>query len=252
MPRPLTKPTAFSIAIVAAAVALTTPQALAQITPSPAYEVATIKPAGPNTFALPLRLFIQNAFGLPVNAQGLVLGPAWIETTTYVIHGQPPDAIRHAMQSMSPADRSKEQQLMDQSLLADRFKLQAHFETRPMPVYELIVAKNGPKLTPNPDTTKAMAAVGSSRIHGTAVSIHALLGLIESLPDIGGRPVLDNTHLTGTYDLNLKWSPLQTTPDPDGPSLFTALEEQLGLKLVPTKAPTQILIIDHIERPSPN
>ena len=227
---------------------------------TPAYEVATIKPPGPNDYAMPLRQYIQIAFGIPGNSTGWVFGPDWINTAKYVIHGKPPDAIRDAMQTMTAAERGKEEDLMMQALLADRFKLKAHFETRVMPIYELTVAKGGPKLKENPEVGKGMAAVYLSRIRGTAMPLRQLLALLESVPDIGGRVVIDKTGLSGTYDFNLKWTPLDSGPpvgaasSPDGESvsLFSAIEEQLGLKLIPAKGPGQVLVIDHIEHPSEN
>ncbi|HEV2710114.1 MAG TPA: TIGR03435 family protein [Edaphobacter sp.] len=231
---------------------------------TPAYEVATIKPPGPNDYAVPLRIEIQDAFGIPPNSTGWVIGPDWINSARYVIHGQPPDSIRVAMQTMSPAQRAREVHLMMQGLLADRFKLKAHFETRVMPVYQLTVAKGGSKLKDNPDRSKGRAAVGASKIRGNAAPMHALCDMLESVPDIGGRVVVDKTGLAGTYDFNLKWTPMEPTapasglsrtapsPDAEGASLFTAIVEQLGLKLVPTKGPGQVLVIDHIERPSEN
>jgi uncharacterized protein (TIGR03435 family) len=231
---------------------------------TPAYDVASIKPPGPNDYAMPLRVYIQAAFGIPLNSNGWVIGPDWINSARYLIQGKPPDSIRDAMQTMTSAQRSKEVQLMEQGLLADRFKLKAHFETREMSVYQLTVAKGGPKLKENPDAGKGVAAVNPSWIRGNDVPMHVLCGLLESLPDIGGRVVIDKTGLSGTYDFNLKWTPLEpttppsvssgTTPSPDAESasLFTAIEEQLGLKLVSTKGPGQVLVIDHIERPSEN
>jgi uncharacterized protein (TIGR03435 family) len=230
----------------------------------PSYEVATIKPPGPNDYAMPLRVEIQDAFGIPPNSTGWVIGPDWINSAKYVIHGKPPDSIRVAMQTMSPAERSREVQLMMQGLLADRFKLKAHFETRVMPVYQLTVAKGGPKLKANPEVGKGMIAVSPSMIQGKDVTMRQLLGSLENVPDIGGRVVIDKTGLSGTYDFNLKWTPMEATApssgsagtapssDAEGASLFTAIEEQLGLKLVATKGPGQVLIIDHIERPSEN
>jgi len=266
----------FSFLVAGALIASSAPMAVCQtssvpppVTPpvtasfsqqTPAYEVATIKPPGPNDFGLPLRVYIQHAFGIPANSTGWVFGPDWINSATYVIHGKPPDAIREAMQTMTSAERGKEERLMQQALLADRFKLKAHFETRQMPVYELRVAKGGPKLKEDPDTGKGMAAVGASRIRGTDLPLHQLLGLLESVPDIGGRVIIDKTELTGTYDFNLKWTPLDSgppggaasSPDAESVSLFSAIEEQLGLKLIPAKGPGQVLVIDHIEHPSEN
>lgn len=231
---------------------------------TPAYEVATIKPPRPNDYAMPLRVYIQDAFGIPPNSTGWVIGPGWIDSARYVIHGKPPDSIREAMQTMPPEQRGKEERLMMQGLLADRFKLKAHFETREMPVYQLIIAKGGPKLKANSEVGKGMASISPSMIRGSDVPMNSLLGMLESVPDIGGRVVIDKTGLSGTYDFLLKWTPMEPmaplsglsgtarSADAEGVSLFTAIEEQLGLKLVPTKGPGQVLVIDHIERPSEN
>jgi uncharacterized protein (TIGR03435 family) len=230
----------------------------------PAYEVASIRPWNGDGFGIPLRGYIQNAFGIPGNSIGWVIGPEWINSARYVIRAKPPDSIRDAMQKMSPEDRIKEGRLMAQALLADRFKLKAHFETREMPLYDLVPAKGGAKLKEDPDSTKGAIAVGASRIRATAAPIHNLIDALESVADIGGQVVIDKTGLTGRYDFSLKWMPLQTAaapggesgaappPDAEGASLFTAIEEQLGLKLVSTKGPGQVLVIDHIEKPSEN
>jgi uncharacterized protein (TIGR03435 family) len=230
----------------------------------PAYEVATIKPWDGKGFAtMPLRVYIQEAFGIPVNTIGWVIGPDWINSTRYVIQAKPPDSIRDAMQTMTTAERSIENELMQQSLLADRFQLKAHFETREMPVYQLVLAKGGSKLKENPDPTKRRFATNASSIRGSA-TIHDLIDILECSADIGGREVIDKTGLTGAYDFSLKWTPLQTaaapgggsgtapSPDVEGVSLFTAIEEQLGLRLVSAKGSGQVLVIDHIEQPSEN
>ena len=239
----------------------TTPVAAAPPQQMPVYEVATIKPWDGKGFAPPLRVYIQQAFGIPPNTIGWVVGPDWINSSRYVIQAKPPDSVRVAMQTMTPEERSKENHQMMQSLLADRFQFKAHFETREMPVYQLVPAKGGSKLKENADLTKGKLAVGTSLIRGTAAPIHSLIDGLESVPDIGGRKVIDNTGLTGAYDFSLNWMALQTAAASagesapsggEGVSLFTAIEEQLGLKLVPAKAPGQLLVIDHIERPSEN
>jgi len=230
--------------------------------PAPAYEVATIKPAEADGPGILLRGYIQAAFGLPSNTVGLVLGPDWINNTRYMIQAKPPDSIRDAMQTMTSEEKSRETRLMMQSLLADRFQLKAHFETREMPVYELVVAKGGSKLKEAADPARGAAAVGRSAIRGTAIPMRALVGLLPAVPDIGGREVIDKTGLTGVYDFSLKWTPLQAAgagengaaPASGGEeaSFFTAIEEQLGLKLVPDKEQGQVLVIDRIEQPSEN
>jgi len=229
----------------------------------PAYEVATVKPWDGKGYGPSLRSYIQRAFGIPPNISGSIIGPDWINSTRYVIQGKAPDSIRDAMKTMSPAEQMKETDLMMQSLLADRFQLKAHFETREMPMYELVPAKGGSKLTEDSDPTKRQVASGGTVIRAGAAPIRTLTDVLECAPDVGGREVVDKTGLTGTYDISLKWTPLQTgaaagggsgsPPSPDAPpDIFTAIQEQLGLKLVPTKGQGQVLVIDHIEQPSAN
>lgn len=227
-----------------------------------AYEVATIKPLEPNQFGPSLRVYIQRAFGISPNTLGSIIGPDWINSTRYVINGKPSDRILEAMQTMPLAERTKENDLMMQALLADRFRLKAHFETREMPVYELVPAKGGTKLK-DADPTKHGFRMNSNGLRGS-VTIHDLTDFLECSPDVGGREVIDKTGLAGVYDVSLTWTPLQTgaasgggggpapLSDAEGASLFTAIEEQLGLKLVSIKAPAQVLVIDHIEKPSAN
>jgi uncharacterized protein (TIGR03435 family) len=138
--------------------------------------------------------------------------------------------------------------------------LKAHFESREMPEYELVVAKGGPKMKENSDTTHSGYGLNQTGIKGSAIPLPMLTSALMALPDIGGRVVIDKTGLTGRYDVSLKCTPMssaspggaENATDPDSPSLFTAIEEQLGLKLVPIKGPVKILVIDHIEQPSPN
>jgi uncharacterized protein (TIGR03435 family) len=243
---------------------VTPPMMATPLVQMPAYEVATIKPWDGTGWGTPLRVYIQEAFGIPPNTTGWVIGPAWISSAKYVIQGKPPDAIRDAMQTMTATERKKEVELMMQSLLTDRFKLKAHFETREMPVYQLVPEKRGPTLKENPDLIKSQVAVGTTTIRGKAAPMRVLIDALESVPDIGGHVVIDKTGLTGTYDFSLKWSPMDapaatggdsgTAPSPDAerPSLFTAVQEQLGLKLIWTKGPGQVLVIDQIEHPSEN
>ncbi len=244
--------------------AATTPVMASPSEQMPAYEVATIKPWDGNGFAMPLRSYIQRAFGISPNIAGRVIGPDWINTAKYVIQAKAPEAIAAAMQKMTNEERMKETDLMMQSLLADRFQFKAHFETREMPVYELVLAKGGSKLKEDSDPTKRRVALGGSMIRATAAPIRVMFDALECAPDVGGREVVDKTGLTGTYDFSLRWTPLQaaaapggesgsaSSPDAEGVSLFTAIEEQLGLKLVPAKGSVQVLVIDHIEQPSPN
>jgi uncharacterized protein (TIGR03435 family) len=170
---------------------------------------------------------------------------------------------------------------MLQALLADRFKLSIHRETKELPVYALVAAKNGPKLQeakadatyPNgikgPD---GVARGGMMRIGGGEVTGQGLpiANLTRMLSQQLGRTVIDKTGLTGKYDFTLQWTPDESQgpmfkgadgappggnpapPESSGPSLFTAIQEQLGLKLESQKGPVEIIVIDHVEKPSQN
>ena len=138
-------------------------------------------------------------------------------------------------------------------MLANRFNLKVHNESRVLPVYALVVAKGGFKLkqshAPAANLSGMMMDRGMIHIRGGPIGARFIVGLSNTT----GRIVIDKTGLTGYYDIDLKW-----TPDEDlaagvlGPSLLTALEEQLGLKLVSEKAPIDVIVVDHIETPSPN
>jgi uncharacterized protein (TIGR03435 family) len=152
-----------------------------------------------------------------------------------------------------------QQRMALQSLLVKRFNLQFHHETRDLPTYSLVVAKNGPKLhkaqpvEANPsgagDKDKSTVTPGKIVLKGSSLS--ALAGLLSS---VGlDHPVVDKTGLTDTYDITLRWSPAEVgSSDASLPSLFTALREQLGLKLEYNKNPIDVVVIDHIDKPSAN
>jgi uncharacterized protein (TIGR03435 family) len=139
-----------------------------------------------------------------------------------------------------------------QSLLADRFRLRVHWETRETSVYALLPDKNGPKLHPGSATQgpgiNTQKGLGRVHMQGTAEPISILAG---NLGNQLGRFVLDKTGLPGVYDWVLEWSP-DPAADASLPSLFTALREQLGLRLEAQKGPMEMLVIDNAERPSEN
>ena len=231
---------------------------------SPSYEVATIKPSDGNGFALSLRMYILAAFDLPIRSSGQLIGPAWISQNRYDIHGKPSDSLREAMSKMPGAQRDAQERFMKQALLADRFKLKYHIEMRKIRVYKLVIAKDGLRMKENSDSTNAGAKIRNmgqaNEIKAKDATISGLVGLLLDAPEIEGYSVIDDTGLTGRYDFSLKWrSPgveesgkAAVSSVSDVPSLFTAVQEQLGLRLVATKAPAKVVIIDHIEPPSPN
>jgi len=148
---------------------------------------------------------------------------------------------------------------MLQSLLADRFKLRFHREMREMPVYELVAAKNGPKLNesgPNAESMGRMTVNG--RNYQASIPKASMDDVVRAIGNsFLDRPVLDKTGLTGTYDLKLTYTPdipsnRKGDPDPNDISIFTAVQEQLGLKLEPTKARVEILVVDRVEKPTEN
>lgn len=154
---------------------------------------------------------------------------------------------------------------MLESLLIERFKLSVHKETREEQVYELVVAKSGAKLKEATESLKAkqtgLRIAGRGRLIGIAVPLPIL---INTLSEQVGRVIVDKTNLTGRYDFTLEWTPdpvdsglpgvSDSGPPPpdDRPSLFIAIQEQLGLKLESTKGPVEILVIDHVEKPDAN
>lgn len=148
---------------------------------------------------------------------------------------------------------------MLQALLADRFKLKVHREMKEMPVYALVVGKNGPKLKPSDPDGETMGRVS---VNGRNYVVTRPKATMEDV--VGGisnafldRPVLDKTGLTGTYDFKLTYTPDTRAnragdPDPNDISIFTAVQEQLGLRLEPQKAEVEILVVDRVEKPSDN
>jgi uncharacterized protein (TIGR03435 family) len=196
----------------------------------------------------------------------------WMISKRYDIDAKVGDAEVAAMSKLPPHYGGwNPYRFMQQSLLADRFKLKVHFETRELPIYALVVAKGGPKLKAsamdpaNPvETVKPRSLrLGVGTASGEGSRIGGLAELLEKQGEVGntpggrGRMVVDKTNLSGLYDWTLRWTPWQDlssgeSSDWKGPSLFTALQEQLGLKLEPTKGKVEVVVIDHIDLPSEN
>ena len=204
--------------------------------------------------AYTLKLLIAAAYDL--NPRTISGGPSWIESDHYDIVAVTPGEVRPTRQ---------EQMSMLRSLLTDRFKLTFHREAREFSIYQLELAKNGSKLketaAPNDPPAVGPGVVYPQRI--VLPARNATMGDFASLLQraILDRPVVDKTGLPGRYDFDLEWAPDETqfggdvpTASADAPSapLFSAIQEQLGLKLVATRGPVDALIIDKAERPSAN
>jgi len=141
-------------------------------------------------------------------------------------------------------------------LLTERFKLKAHWESRELRGYELIQVTGGLELKVSLADSKQHASVGSTptgsmQIIGVSLPIKNFIDLLMSTQELGGQSISDQTGLKGSYDVRLEWAPTSKS-DMDGPSLFTALREELGLRLVAKKLSLNVLVIDSIERPSEN
>ena len=229
-----------------------------------AYEVVSIHPNKPtegvitygrvtkdgfvNTGAT-VHSLIMSAYGLITDDQ-LVGAPVWTNSDRFDIQAKMDADTAAAFDKLSRDERKRQNGQMLQALLADRFHLKVHRETKEIPVYALVVAKGGSKLKEVPANTYGGYSTGPGMLKGHGIEISQF---VLSLSGPAGRLVVDKTGLTGKYDLDLKWTPADSQgSDDSGPSIFAALEEQLGLKLESTKAPEDIVSVEHVERPTEN
>lgn len=214
---------------------------------------------------------IQIAYGLPTAPQG---GPEWVRSEQFDLTAQVGEKVMRSWKGLPAEEQKARTMAMLQTLLASRFHLQAKLETKKMPVYFLVVAKGGPKLTPaGAPHPKFNPKPGWSRLSTDRSSASEFAQALRAEPELEGREVIDRTGLSGVWDFDLQWLPrlifakdsytanlaqgesVTSTFQPLGPSyplqptLFDALRQQLGLELVPEKAPVQVLAIAHIEKP---
>jgi uncharacterized protein (TIGR03435 family) len=254
--------------------------------PLPSFEVETIKPSQPSTTGIRAfgpkgadRFLAMNVtvkdlidFAYTIDDDRQVVGlSGWMISKRYNIDAKVGDAEVSAMSKLPHLRMMDPYRFMQQSLLADRFKLKVHFETRELPIYALVVAKGGPKLKasemnsarPAETAKPGSLEIGVGRTAGAGATIGMLAEVLERQAEVGnppggrGRIVVDKTNLSGRYDWTLHWTPWQNLSSGElseskGPSLFTALQEQLGLKLEPTRGKVEVVVIDHIDLPSEN
>jgi uncharacterized protein (TIGR03435 family) len=211
---------------------------------------------------------IANAYGVSRIVKGQIEGgPGWMGSRAFDINAKVDAETTARWSKLTKSEVDEERRSMTRSLLADRFHLKFHHETREMRALVLRVAKSGSKLQPPHPEQNLQAGIPPNRInffgHGHMEGHSALMSnLARSLasePEIAGRPVVDKTGLTGGYDFTLRWTSddpgfgaAPADPNAQWPSLFTALEEQLGLKLTPEKQPIDIIVVDSVEMPSEN
>ncbi len=215
------------------------------------FDVASIKPSDPGS-QVSNSLYTDRSGGLHVEnypLRGIILFAYDLRDFALIAAPSWTDAARYDIVAKTDAGPTGDDQFRERvrSLLASRFGLVAHHETRQLTAYELTVAKGGPKLkavtTPG-EQLGFRGGVGHNRGFAITMSMFA-----KELGRLTGRPVLDKTGLDGKYDYVLEWSP-DSEVTGSGPTIFTALQEQLGLRLESVKAPVDTLVIDHIERPS--
>jgi uncharacterized protein (TIGR03435 family) len=196
-----------------------------------------------------LRAILETAYD--VREFQIVGGPNWVSSERYDVLARSGDGSR----SGTRAEEILAVRARLQRLLAERFKLEVHRERRELPEYALEIAKNGPNLIEVRDTSnEARAGIqrGCGQMIGTNTTMANLSIYLARQLD---RPVLDRTGLTGRYSFQFEWTPhtLPCSGSPDSaPSIFTALQEKLGLKLESVKGPVDALVIDHAEKPSEN
>jgi uncharacterized protein (TIGR03435 family) len=287
------------IASVAAALTVTASLHGAQTPASgPSFEVASVKPnkSGDGRIMLgmqpggrftatnvPLRALIRQAYQL--QDFQIVGAPDWINNERF-------DIVAKAEGDVPPAQPGTvgPMQLMMRNLLAERFKLVTHQESRELPIYALVLARSDGKVGShlNPSQVDCAARMAAERGRGMpppgppspgqrpecglrigpgtmAMGGFPLQQFAQTLSQFVQRVVVDKTGLTGPYDLDLTWTPDQRPQgppppgapplppiDPDGPSIFTAVQEQLGLKLDPQRGPVDVLVVDSVDRPTPD
>jgi uncharacterized protein (TIGR03435 family) len=260
-------------AIIVAALVVAGSCAFAQQQPGPAFEVASIKPnnTAPNNSEFHFdggRFTAENVsagflivWAYQVRPFQISGGPGWINSQKFDIAAKPEGGAL-----------PRQMQLMMQSLLEERFKLQLHRETKEHPVYMLVPAKSGMKLRTSTADCEALSREdppgqpsrrqcgawfsGPNQFTGTKISMSAF---VEDLANLLGRPVVDKTGFTSEFDVHLQWSPIEedkaeqdNSDATASPAIFTALQEQLGLKLESGKGPVETLVIDRIEKPDAN
>jgi uncharacterized protein (TIGR03435 family) len=234
---------------------------------------------------LPLKQLIKIAYHVQSDSQFVVAAPNAILTERFDINAKEDEDQYAEIKKMSSKDRNRQRSLMLQSLLAERFHLKVHFETREMPTYALVLAKGGSKLqpsspelpasgnlpqtSPSPDEVKQKSKRNGvteevnpkkAEAAGYDEPLDSLASVLSHQPEMADRPIINKTGLSGKYDWSLHWTPERSTMlHTDGASpadseindlpLFTALKEQLGLEIKSQKAEVETIVIDHIEQP---
>lgn len=235
-----------------------------------AFDVTTVKPSSEpagnssvharvdgTTFTMTLRRLIARAYGL--RDFQLTGGPSWINDTSWEVQGKLDVPEPRVTDDAGLKVQNERQMQRLQAVLADRFQLKCHITTRELPVYKLVVAKTGVKFTETPEPGRNRHSSDTNdnghRVDYRATGIK-MGDLARSFSSAVGRFVIDKTGLTGSYNVHVVYGSERSSPEDNETTtfatIFTAVEEQLGLKLVPAKGPVPVLVIDAVERPSEN
>jgi uncharacterized protein (TIGR03435 family) len=222
----------------------------------PRFEVASVKPSKANAngssginsrngridaINVTLKRCIMGAYGVGPNE--IIGGPDWLDSDRFEITAKSEESVGVAVLNT-----------MLQALLADRFKLVLHHETKAIDAYIIELRNEAPKLEKG-DGKGATTQNGRGNIVATNATMDRFAEILSRQMD---RPIVNHTALEGVFNITLKWTPAATTatkPDnaaPDGPSIFTAIQEQLGLRLRAQKVPLEVLVVDHAEKPAEN
>ena len=226
----------------------------------PSYEVATIKSSDPDDgksgfHTMGHRLFLENepmdrliAFAYAIHPKQIVDGPEWFSKDRYDINGVPDIDGQPSVQ---------QQREMLQKLLAERLGLKFQRAKRDLSIFAITVAKGGPKLAvskSDPNSLLDQTGSGNGVEQMWKFTNNSMADFAQGMQYFLDRPVVDETGLKGRFDFKLEWTmDGSLNNDPKAPpGLFTAVQEQLGLKIEGTKGPADVLVIDHVERPSAN
>lgn len=250
------------------------------------FDVATIRPSKSDSLRtvrsaseiqmldVTARYLIEQAYNIPWTndlKDHIRGGPGWLDSDHYDVDAKIATEAAVTLQQMTEKQRRRQMNLRLQTLLADRFKLRMHFETRQESVFAIMTGKKGTKLTPVSGAEGQQDLGIFVRYNGQAAQMTAkgatlgdLANWLNGYSEMGGKTVVDQTGLTQRYDFVLNWTcepdfangqqnrESETPAGADAPALFTALQEQLGLKLVNTRGPVEIIVVDSIERPTGN
>jgi uncharacterized protein (TIGR03435 family) len=258
---PVRKKILAALAFTAASVLAQTPTPVEPMAgdANPAFAVAAIKPHDPNSSrqgfdAVGDRFTIRNQtvvtlmmFAYSIDKHQVVNAPSWTGVDRFDIEGK----------ADTPGEPNlHQQQQMLQNLLAERFGLRFHHEERELPVYAIQIAKGGSKLKPaaNPDAEADQTATNHGGEITVSITTGTMADFILGMQFFFDRPLVDQTSISGRHDFTLRYAHDESTAtDPNAPpGLFTAIQEQLGLRLNAVKAPIDVFVIDNVEPPTPN